>query len=104
MLIVVYHAVIMAVILLVICNTRNKIPKSQKKLLSANSVMKLVYVLIFVFSFGITGNRLAHILNFYLFEFVMFALLFQSLQASFILLLFLPPVLPVLMKFNKIIK
>ena len=32
MLIVGYHAVIMAVILLIICNTRNKIPKTQKKL------------------------------------------------------------------------
>ena len=67
--------------------------------------MKLVYISIFVFSFGITGNRLADILNFYLFEFLTLALLFQFLQASFIFLLLLPPVLPVLMKFlNKVIK
>ena len=69
MLIVGYHAVNMAVTLFIICKTRNKIPKTQKNFLSANSVMKLVYVSIFVFSFGITGNRLAEILNFYLFEF-----------------------------------
>ena len=67
--------------------------------------MKLVYVSVFVFGFGITGNQLAHILNLYLFEFLTLALMFQSLQASFILLLLLPPVLPVLMKFlNNVIK
>ena len=105
MLIVAYHAVIMAVTLLIVCKTRKKIPKTQKNFLSANSAMKLGYVSIFVFSFGITGNQLAHILNFYLFEFLTLALMFQSLQASFIVLLLLPPVLPVLMKFlNKVIK
>ena len=105
MLIVAYHAVIMAVTLLIVCKTRKKIPKTQKNFLSANSAMKLVYVSIFVFSFGITGNQLAHILNFYLFEFLTLALMFQSLQASFIFLLLLPPVLPVLKKFlNKVIK
>ena len=105
MLIVVYHAVMMAVTLFIVCNTRNKIPKTQKNFLSANSVMTLAYVAIFVFSFGMIGNWLAHKLNFYLFEFLTLALLFQSLQASFILLLLLPPVLPVLKKFlNKVIK
>ena len=105
MLIVAYHAVIMAVMLFIVCNTWKKVPKAQKNFLSANSVMKLVYVLIFLFSFGTTLNQLADFLNFYLFEFLTLALLFQSLQASFILLLLLPPVLPVLMKIlNKIIK
>ena len=105
MLIVVYHALIMAVTLFIVCNTWNKIPKTQKNFLSANSVMKLVYVTIFVFSFGMTGNWMARILNFYLFEFLTLALLFQSLQASFIVLLLLPPVLPVLKNFlNKVIK
>ncbi len=66
MLIVVYHAVIMAVTLFIVCNSQNKIPKTHKKILSANSVLKLVYVAIFVFSFGMTGNWLACILNFYL--------------------------------------
>lgn len=96
MLVLGYHAIIMAVVLWLLCSTMKRIPKTHVHLRRSNSILKLVYVLLFVFCFGISLNRVADTLGNLLFEFVMTAFIFQSLQLSFLLLLLLPPILPVL--------
>ena len=99
MLLIGYQTSIMVVLMWLTCSVRKKIPKVHTNLRTSKSAITLVYTLLFVIGFGINGYWVAHYLLFnLLFEFVVMGAMFCLLQVSFILLLLLPPILPVMKK------
>ena len=77
---------------------RKHIPKTHRNFQST-SVLKLVYITLFIVALGLPMYYLAHyILRNLYFEFIMIGVLFFGILTAFIFMLFLPPLAPVLNK------